>query len=130
VEFDAAKLFQCDMSVQLTNDQVSINYQEQLMDALEVVHRLCPVKEHSLDEFMHLFRERYEDRELPLLEVLDTENGIPYRGNTGVELSPLLNDFVFPKPDKPKVLQWGMLEQYLHKKIQEAYVNELEIIEI
>ncbi len=130
VEFDAAKLFQCDMSVQLTNDQVSINYQEQLMDALEVVHRLCPVKEHSLDEFMHLFRERYEDRELPLLEVLDTETGIPYRGNTGVELSPLLNDFVFPKPDKPKVLQWGMLEQYLHKKIQEAYVNELEIIEI
>ncbi|WP_290713744.1 lantibiotic dehydratase family protein, partial [Flavihumibacter sp. CACIAM 22H1] len=120
VDFDAAKLFQCDLSLQLIEKKVADQYQLQLLEALELLHRLNPVQAQDMADFIREFKDRYEDRELPLLEVLDTETGIVYKENSGVELSPLLNDFVFLKPDQPRLVHWGKLENFWHKKLEEA----------
>ncbi|WP_290792231.1 lantibiotic dehydratase [Flavihumibacter sp. UBA7668] len=118
--FDESKLFQCDLSVKLSSGQVSAQYQSQLRDALIALHRLSPVQEQSMDLFIRDFKERYEDREMSLLEVLDTETGIVYKENSGVELSPLLNDLVLLKPDQPINFQWGKLEEFWHKKLDKT----------
>jgi thiopeptide-type bacteriocin biosynthesis protein len=121
VPFDESKLFQCDLSVKLSSGgQVSDQYQPQLRAALTALHRLSPVQEQSMDLFIRDFKERYEDREMSLLEVLDTETGIVYKDNSGVELSPLLNDLVLLKPDQPLSFQWGKLEEFWHKKLEKA----------
>jgi len=120
VAFDAGKLFQCDLFFSLEQNQVHDRYQDQLLEALAALHRLSPVPAQEMQEFIRLFKERYEDREMPLLELLDTETGIPYRGNSGIELSPLLNDFVFIRPDVPETLPWGKLEKFWDAKIRQA----------
>lgn len=120
VDFDAGKLFQCDLFYSLDQDWVDDRYQDDLLEALSVLNRLCPAPVQEMQEFIQLFKERYEDREMPLLEVLDTETGIPYRGNTGIELSPLINDFIFIRPELPVNLSWGKLERFWDAKIRQA----------
>lgn len=124
VGFDPAKLFQCDLFYPLEKNGVARRYQDQLLEALEVLHRISPVQETRMEEFIRLFKERYEDREMPLLQLLDTETGIPYRGNTGVELSPLLNDFIFIRPDTVETLPWGKMEQFWDAKIRQISVTD------
>jgi thiopeptide-type bacteriocin biosynthesis protein len=130
VGFDAAKLFQCDLFYPLEQNGVARRYQDQLLEALEVLHRISPVQETRMEEFIRLFKERYEDREMPLLPLLDTETGIPYRGNTGVELSPLLNDFIFIRPDTVETLQWGKMEQFWDAKIRQIIETDSIQVEL
>ncbi len=130
VAFDAGKLFQCDLFFSLEQNQVDDRYQDQLLEALAVLHRLSPVPSQEMQEFIRLFKERYEDREMPLLELLDTETGIPYRGNSGVELSPLLNDFVFVRPEVPETLSWGKLEKFWDAKIRQTLEERKQRIEL
>lgn len=130
VPFDESKLFQCDLSIKLVENSISDTYQQQLFDALEVVHRLSPGPEQKMEGFIQQFRQRYEDKELPLMEVLDAETGLVYRENTGVELSPLLNDMIFPKPPAPVSYTWGPLEDFWRKKLTEAAEENALIINL
>ncbi len=50
----------------------------------------------TLSEFKKVFRDRYEEREVPLLEVLDPDLGIGYPVNQINDISPLLNGLVLP----------------------------------
>ena len=54
--------------------------------------------ETSLDEFRNAFRARWEDRRVPLAEVLDEETGIGFEAATGpgTEGSPLLAGLRLP----------------------------------
>lgn len=130
VGFDAGKLFQCDLFLSLKQNRIDERFQDQLLEAMEVLHRLNPVQEQGMQEFIRLFQERYEDREMPLLEILDTETGIPYRGNSGVELSPLLNDFIFIRPEIPENITWGKLEKFWDTRIRQAVEQHKRVIEL
>lgn len=130
VPYDESKLFQCDLNTRMLKSAVSERYQSQLLKALEVLHRLSPGPEQRMDAFIQKFQQRYEDREMPLLEVLDAETGLVYKDNTGVELSPLLNEMVFPKPPVPTSYQWGKLEEFWKKKLAQAEKENAAAIQI
>ena len=94
---DLKRLFQVDMhkpaAITLGKRVVG-----ELAAAIAALSRVSKFSETSLAEFRTAFSERWEDREVPLAEVLDEESGIGFeraRG-PGSEGSPLLAKLAFP----------------------------------
>lgn len=74
-----------------------------ILDALTFLHRVsAPPIEKRLEDFARLFRERFEDREIPLLQSLDPDLGVPY-GDRPTPPSPLLDGIDMPprEPEQP-----------------------------
>lgn len=124
VPWDESKLFQCDMLSQPSGGLVDERYQTQLLDAIAFLHRFQGNTENSLAVFINRFRERYEDREMPLVDVMDTETGIGYGSNLGLTESPLLKDFVFPKKEAAPMYSWGKSETRLEERLGELTPGE------
>ncbi|WP_243303670.1 lantibiotic dehydratase [Geothrix oryzisoli] len=75
-----------------------------LEEGAETLRRLTPTPvEGPLERFRAAFRERYETRWMPLLEVLDEENGIGFDGAPAYD-SPLLEGLAFEgAPPAPRL---------------------------
>jgi len=64
---------------------------DELARALELLTKLTPrVREDPLDRFRAAFTDRYEDREVPLVQALDEEIGIGFDVSRAAESAPLL----------------------------------------
>ena len=74
---------------------------------LDVVARMKSERPRgdALQRFRDAFRERYEGREVPLVEVLDEERGLGFDSGiaSSSEPAPLLNDIHFPATDPPQL---------------------------
>lgn len=90
---DDARLVQVDLhragsGLTLGRDHVAL-----LAEAVTLLHRLSPRRESEpLRRFKEAFRERYEDREVPLMEALDEEMGVGFdrSAHPAADESPLL----------------------------------------
>jgi hypothetical protein len=73
-----------------------------------------------LTKFRDAFSKKYEDKEIPLLQALDTESGIGFLQNHGPstgDYAPLLDDIVLPQPDPQSfTIEWNNVQSYLFKK--------------
>ncbi len=131
VEFEEAKLLQVDMFSRPVQDQLSDHYQQDLLQAATAMTRLfCQVRNENLDAFAEKFRKRYEDRSMPLLQVLDAETGIGYPEQSGSNLSPLVNELQLPArtASGQTEIKWNQTEEWLFKKLLDANgKNEIEI---
>lgn len=131
VHYDESRLFQADVVKQVAGNGVAIALQEQLGAALEVLNKLGAYRENPhLQMFIRRFTERYEEREMPLLEVLDGETGIGYAGTESRDITPLIDDIIVPGKVKEPDYNWGRLESMLHKKIIDMYASGERTIEI
>src|SRR4029450_3311358 len=64
---------------------------DEVARAVELLSKLAPPpRDDPLDRFRAAFIERYEDREVPLVEALDEELGIGFDASPAAEASPLL----------------------------------------
>lgn len=96
VPFEESKLFQVDMSRKLTGG-ISDSLQESLSESFELLNSLyADSKQDNLSSFARRYYERYEDKMLPLLEVMDTETGLGYLENSTQTISPLIDGLVLP----------------------------------
>lgn len=79
----------------------------------------------NLREFKRRFTERYGEKEMPLLEVLDPLYGIGYVQDRASlnEIAPALKDLSLPGKKKQAGFSWGNKHQYLLGKINEAQVS-------
>jgi lantibiotic biosynthesis protein len=87
---DPSRLFQLDLTkpARATLGRAVV---DEIARALELVAKLTPrVADDPLDRFRAAFTERYEDREVPLAEVLDEEIGIGFDVSRAAESAPLL----------------------------------------
>jgi thiopeptide-type bacteriocin biosynthesis protein len=85
----------------------------------------------KLEAFKSRFTQRYEDNEMPLLEVLDAETGIGYAQNGGMGNQSLIEDIQFP--DEEQVSRRGersIGEHMLHKRIRQAELTGCSVITI
>jgi len=119
--YDESKLFQTDI-VRITGGAgIHAGLQKSLEGSLTVLNKLiAPEENATLQSFIRRFTERYEDKEMPLLEVLDTETGIGYLERRNGDLAPLVEDLQVPGGTADPRISWSRLEQTLHAKLQEA----------
>jgi thiopeptide-type bacteriocin biosynthesis protein len=130
--FDEAKLFQADATVTLTDNRVDASLQQQLLEGLDILNQLSKAAEPpALQSFIQRFYQRYEDREVPLLEALDTESGIGYLENYSGTIAPLIDDMVVPHPGTVETrVPWGRRDSFLLRKLTEALAAGDEVIEL
>lgn len=110
------------------------NIQKQLIQAIIVLNKISskPTKTRII-EFKTKFKERYQDKEIPVLEALDVETGIGYiqhndrYGNT----NSLVKNLILPKNmQKESELKWNEKQSFLFQKLLEGLKNNQYIISI
>ncbi len=105
---------QSDLVIRFVENQVDNNLQKSLRKAIELLTRFSTsdVISKSLVKFKEAFSERYETREVPLVEALDIETGLGYAKsleNPSHDISFLADDLVFQtkKDTEETSLQWN-----------------------
>ena len=107
-------------------------WQEKIKQAAEMlVYLTSPSENQLLERFRRQFYERYEEAEMPLLSVLDTETGIKY-GEIGQEVSSSLVDGLVSSSSGQLTYneQKSVAEQWLLQKIRREEGNGKGIIRI
>lgn len=132
VAYEENKLFQTDIIKIAPNAGLNEGLQQQLLDGLALLNRMAgPREQGNLQSFARRFSERYEEKEMPLLEVLDTETGIGYLAKSADDNTPLLDNIAPPNPKNAEnKIKWGLIEKYLVNKVNEAYKGNAYDIEI
>ncbi|TND05105.1 MAG: lantibiotic dehydratase [Bacteroidetes bacterium] len=124
VKFDTRYLFQSDLFFPAAQGGPSRMYKKELLAVFHALVRLAPAQENSrLREFKERFTARYEDRELPLSEVLDEESGIGFGGHGGT-YSPFVEGIAPPGNSGNGDLRWNELTRFLHRKLTATLANQ------
>lgn len=131
VVYEEGKLFQTDIFRNIRGNGVNVAMQGQLQEALTVLNKLTLTKNNeALQSFARRFYKRYEDKEMPLLEVMDTETGIGYQEFDGSCISPLVGDLVISGNGREQQFTCNKLEMFLNNKRREAFENNYYTVEL
>jgi thiopeptide-type bacteriocin biosynthesis protein len=104
-DVDRARVFQVDLVRRCPSLALPRSFHDEVVAALDVVRRLrIPPTPKPLDAFRKAFEERYERREVRLVEALDDEHGIGF-GEPARVPSPLLEGLDLGKPRTGEVPQ-------------------------
>lgn len=130
---ELSRLFQLDMVKPAESPLLGAAVVEEILRGIELLHRLSGKgTQESLDKFRKDFNERYEGREISLLQVLDEEIGIGFErsGDVGAEASPLLRGMALGGQAAEQSVSWGRRQALLLAKIQEAQALGKQEIEL
>ena len=132
-KYELKFLFQTDMvkpALNCTLDKAVVN---DVLSGISVLNKLsiAPSKT-NLTQFRDSFFERYKQKEVPLLEALDTEVGVGYLQNiSGGDISPLVDDLNLPpQPNFATDIKWSKINSFLNNKYIDAITNQKDEIEI
>ncbi|HEX9942701.1 MAG TPA: lantibiotic dehydratase [Thermoanaerobaculia bacterium] len=130
---EMSRLFQLDMVKPGDGPALGAAVLEEMARGIEVLVRLAvdrPIE--GLERFRKDFSERYESREVPLLEALDEEVGIGFERSSdfGAEASPLLRGIAVAAPGADPTVSWGRTQSVLLAKVHEALARGARAIEI
>ena len=122
-KLDVARLFQVDM-VKPANATLSSRVAAEVARAVGLLAKLRHGRE-SLDDFKHAFRERWDDRVVPLCDVLDEESGIGFEAarGPGAEGAPLLVGLPFARATPDERTRWGGFEQRMLTRLAGALAS-------
>ncbi|HKI06526.1 MAG TPA: lantibiotic dehydratase [Thermoanaerobaculia bacterium] len=131
---EMSRLFQLDMVKPGDQPALGEAVMAEVARGLDILIRLAvdrPIE--SLDRFRKAFSERYENREVPLLEALDEEVGIGFdrSSDAGAEASPLLRGIAVGAPaGADPTVPWGRTQTVLLGKLHDALARGAREIEI
>jgi thiopeptide-type bacteriocin biosynthesis protein len=121
---DIARLFQVDLVRPTVRTTLARTVVDDIIDAVGILHRVNPSGDQDeLARFRTAFAERYEQREVPLVEALDEDSGVGFALVEGAhrDPSPLLRGLDFPSPPAATV-PWGPREMFLLHRVGETLV--------
>ena len=126
-QFDAIpknKLFQIDTYRDLGDATLSHTILKELRTAAQVINKLSGESTQSnLDNFKQRFAERYEEYEMPLVQVLDPDIGIGYARELGAK-TPLVEGLsISRKQAKTAQIDWDKKQSLLIRKLLNCYQN-------
>jgi thiopeptide-type bacteriocin biosynthesis protein len=128
---ELGRLFQVDMVKPTPDARLGGALLAEIQKGVALLHRLVPTPgEDALTRFRERFVARYEGRQLPLMEVLDEEMGIGFRAEQGADHAPLLAGLHFPAAPSQPTTQWGARQQWLSRKVGEAWRTGSQQIEL
>jgi len=118
---DTTKLFKVDLRMPRADVTLGHAVARDVSAGMDLLSALAPAEqEQPLARFMSDFSDRYQDREVPLLEVLDSESGIGFEsGRPGADVSPLLEGLAFRRPASRKI-PWTTREEVLFEKLAQT----------
>ena len=123
---EMSRLFQLDMVKPADKAVLGADVLEEIERALDILYRLASDRPlEGLDRFRKEFNERYEGREVPLLEALDEEVGIGFERSAdfGAEASPLLRGLVLAGLPAESTVPWGRVMAVLLAKVHDALAS-------
>jgi thiopeptide-type bacteriocin biosynthesis protein len=121
-ETDRSRLFQVDLIKPVVNATLGPAVLAEIRRGVAVLHRLARrPRDDRLARFREAFVNRYEGREVALVEALDEDAGVGFETLTGetTDASALLDGLQFPKAGEQTV-PWGRRETLLLRKLGEV----------
>jgi lantibiotic biosynthesis protein len=91
-----------------------------------------PHEERDLEDFKRNFFDKYEEREMPLAEVLDPDYGIGYATAIAgsANFTPLIEGFTTEQPGTSKLFVWDSWMQFMLKKYTECVRENKTAVEL
>ncbi|MBL7747797.1 MAG: lantibiotic dehydratase family protein, partial [Chitinophagaceae bacterium] len=120
VPFEDGKLLQVDAFSKPLPNTIKSEWQNDLLSTFGLLAKLfSSTVNENLSSFAERFRKRYEDQQVPLLQVLDAETGIGYTERASSNLSPLVENLVLPGRNGGDSfdIKWNKTEQWLFDKL-------------
>jgi thiopeptide-type bacteriocin biosynthesis protein len=105
---------------------------DEVLRAIEALHRIARPQAGALAEFAERFRARYDDREVPLVDALDEETGIGFAANrAGVAAAPPLLAGLLPlSAAAPGPRAWTAQDEALLQRLEAAWRDGARTIEL
>jgi len=135
-KIEPARLFQVDLEAGVSTVELDRRLVDGVVRDLELLVD-CGTRSDALGRFATRFRTRYEDRTVPLVEVLDEEFGIGLTepGLTEDDASPLLEGIALPPRSEPRrvlIEAWDLLlmrklERFWKTGGEEIVLDEAEV---
>lgn len=122
VKIEPGRLLQVDMVRPTEGATLSDEVVRDIAAGVDLLHRISPLAtDEGLARLRAAFRERYDLREVPLVEMLDDEAGIGSALSAGLDrdASALLQDVHFPDP-APATVPWTAREAGLLRRVGAA----------
>ena len=119
------RLFQVDMAKPAPEAVLGQEVLRELERGVRVLHRITPTPpQDALDAFREAFLKRYEGREVPLLEALDEESGVPFMPShaPGAEAVPILAGLALGGSGESRA-SFGERSAFLLHKLEETWCN-------
>ncbi|WP_291727352.1 lantibiotic dehydratase [Bernardetia sp.] len=134
IPFELTTLFQVDTVLSLEESQLNPRIKTDIAQTVKLLAKAEVFQEQQLlEEFKVAFLQRYEEREVPLMHVLDPENGLgyPLKSQSQNDAAPLLEGMPLRRlkfvNQESKNNKWSSL---LRKKFIAALKNEENSIKI
>lgn len=128
---DLSRLVQVDLVKPAQQATLSTRLVDELMHSVRLLHRLAPGRSpESLARFREAFTDRYDTREVRLVEALDEEAGIGFERSTSplAEAAPLLAGLPFPSAGTKA--QWTGRDAFLLQKLTEALAEHQSEVQL
>ncbi len=120
---EMSRLFQLDMVKPGDRPALGAEVLEEIQRGVEVLLRLAVDRPaEGVEKFRKEFNERYEGREIPLLQALDEEVGIGFEraSDFGAEASPLLRGIGIAGAAADPTAPWGRVQSFLLARVNRA----------
>ncbi len=127
------RLFQVDMVKPAPEATLGREVLRELERGVRLLHRLTPKPTGDvLERFREAFLQRYEAREVPLLEALDAEAGIGFNPSNvpGAEVAPLLAGMVLGGGDAGAGASFGEREVLLLRELEKTLRTGSQVLEL
>ena len=132
--FDEKHLFQSDMIKPCEDAVIDKKIVDEIVEAITFLNKISPPnrQETLLDKFASSFYERYEEREIPLAQLLDTEMGLDLCSSVNSrDPSPLLDGIPFGgKRQENSSHPWSGLQSLLHRKALDTLLTKQQEIKL
>ena len=126
IPFEEKHVFQTDLFVKTSTNTLAIKHGYTLKKLLPLLNKLSPLKpSKNLEQFKKAFLERYETREMPLVQVLDIELGIGYIQHQSVSDTTSFLEDILPqkKVNTEETIVWNEIDTIIYKKLLDAEKN-------
>lgn len=128
--YEENKLFHVNLYTDTQSKSISETIKNSLYKGIEVLrHFSLNLKHPDLIDFKSRFKERYGEKEVPLLEVLDADIGIGYSVIDDWDYSPI-TDGIIGKEEQVKEYKIDQLQSWLLDKLQHANLFNQYTVEI